>query len=310
MQESPLVSILINNYNYGRFLDDSMSSATGQTYPNVEIIVVDDGSTDNSRDILAKYEGRAKIIYKENGGQASAFNAGFAQSRGDIICFLDSDDMYTPLKVQEIVAFFQKNPEAGYCFDKVVHTDADMKPLKEENRSGTAHNTDYRAAMRGGSLQGKLVMQIPATSGLSFRRKVLEGIFPIAESESCSMCENYMKYIAVGTETGGFLETSLTLQRLHGSNLFTVKDKDPSLSARISILTGYWLYKNFPELARFADTQIALGVYLMFRAKNKIDQRYKDYVCEYMSSRGVVASVMIGLRAAYYGLRHCLKGSK
>jgi len=299
---SPSVSILINNYNYGRFLDDAVSSALGQTYQNVEVVVVDDGSTDNSREVLKKYEGRAKIILKENGGQASAFNAGFANSTGDIICFLDSDDMYDSKKAETIVQAFLTHPDAAYCFDKVLHTDETMTPIKEEHRTGRLYTTDYRSQMEGGSLKNHLVMPIPATSGLSFRREFLAKIFPIAESESCSMCENYMKYIAVGTEKGVFLDTALTLQRLHGSNLFTVKKKDPSMGARISILTGYWLYKNFPVLARFADTQIALGLSLMKKAGG-LDQKYKDYITDYIRLRGALANISIRLRALYYTLK-------
>jgi len=103
----PLVSIIINNYNYGHFLREAIESALNQTYPNIEVIVVDDGSTDNSREIIAEYEDRIIPVLKENGGQASAFNAGFAVSRGEIICFLDSDDVWLPNKVDRVVEVFQ-----------------------------------------------------------------------------------------------------------------------------------------------------------------------------------------------------------
>ena len=99
----PLVSILINNYNYGRFLTEAIDSAIAQTYSHIEIIVVDDGSTDNSHDIIASYGTKIVPIIKQNGGQASAFNTGFAASHGDIICFLDADDLFLPHKVTEIV---------------------------------------------------------------------------------------------------------------------------------------------------------------------------------------------------------------
>ncbi len=81
----PLASILINNYNYGRFLHEAIDSALSQTYPHTEVIVVDDGSTDNSREIIASYEDQIIPVLKENGGQASALNAGFAASRGEIV---------------------------------------------------------------------------------------------------------------------------------------------------------------------------------------------------------------------------------
>src|SRR5690242_8378341 len=88
-----LVSIIVNNYNYGRFVGEAIESALGQTYRNTEVIVVDDGSTDNSREVIAGYGSRIIPVLKENGGQGSAFNAGFAASRGEYVLFLDSDDL-------------------------------------------------------------------------------------------------------------------------------------------------------------------------------------------------------------------------
>ena len=103
MTSRPLVTILINNYNYGRFLKDAIDSALNQTYRNLEVIVVDDGSTDDSREIIAAYGNKITSVLKENGGQASALNAGFAASRGEIICLLDSDDSFDPCKVERVV---------------------------------------------------------------------------------------------------------------------------------------------------------------------------------------------------------------
>src|SRR4051795_10336845 len=93
-------SIVINNYNYGRFLRESIQSALAQTHPNCEVIVVDDGSTDDSREIITSYGQRVKPIFKENAGQGSTFNAGFPVSSGDFVCFLDSDDTLYPDAMQ------------------------------------------------------------------------------------------------------------------------------------------------------------------------------------------------------------------
>ena len=85
MESKPIVSIIINNYNYDRFLAEAIDSALNQTYPHVEIIVVDDGSTDNSRNIIADYGNRIVPVLKSNGGQACSFNEGFKASQGEII---------------------------------------------------------------------------------------------------------------------------------------------------------------------------------------------------------------------------------
>src|SRR4029078_7561808 len=84
----PLVSIIINNYNYAPYLAAAIDSALAQDYGKSELIVVDDGSTDCSQGIIASYGSQLTAIYKQNGGQASALNVGFAASCGEIIIFL------------------------------------------------------------------------------------------------------------------------------------------------------------------------------------------------------------------------------
>ncbi len=99
----PLVSIIINNYNYGRYLRAAIDSALAQTYSHIEVIVVDDGSTDESREVIKSYAKRILPVIKANGGQGSALNAGFAASRGGIVMFLDADDALLPEAVDQVV---------------------------------------------------------------------------------------------------------------------------------------------------------------------------------------------------------------
>src|SRR6266511_130101 len=106
MNDSRQARIVISNYHYGRFLREAIDSALGQTYANTEVIVVDDGSTDESREIIASYGQRITSVLKKNGGQASAFNAGFAVSRGDVILFLDADDMLLPTALERARPLF------------------------------------------------------------------------------------------------------------------------------------------------------------------------------------------------------------
>src|SRR5579872_6996796 len=108
-QDEPCVTVLINNYNYGRFLREAIDSALKQTYKNIEVVVVDDGSTDESREIIRGYGDRVVPVFKANGGQASAFNEGISASRGEIICFLDSDDIFHPTKVEKVVPYCKQN---------------------------------------------------------------------------------------------------------------------------------------------------------------------------------------------------------
>jgi glycosyltransferase involved in cell wall biosynthesis len=98
-----LVSIVINNYNYDRFLAEAIDSALGQTYAAVEVVVVDDGSTDRSREVIASYGDRIIPVLQQNAGQASAFNTGIEHSKGELVFFLDADDIFLPTKIAEMI---------------------------------------------------------------------------------------------------------------------------------------------------------------------------------------------------------------
>src|SRR4051812_11797773 len=101
--QRPLASIIINNYNYALYLAAAIESALEQAYPNCEVVVVDDGSTDDSRQIIESYGSQITAIYKANGGQASALNAGFFASEGQIVLFLDADDVLLPAAMQLVI---------------------------------------------------------------------------------------------------------------------------------------------------------------------------------------------------------------
>ena len=93
---APVVSVCVVNHDYARFLPAAIDSALGQGWGDVEVVVVDDGSTDGSRQVIAGYGDRVIAVHKENGGQGSAFNAGFAACSGDLVAFLDADDVLEP----------------------------------------------------------------------------------------------------------------------------------------------------------------------------------------------------------------------
>jgi len=107
------VSVITPTYNRPRWLPETIESVLNQTYPNVEIIVVNDGSTDDTEQILEPYMDRIVYIYKENGGQGSAVNAGIVASTGEYIARVDDDDLFLPEKVELQVRMFQQKPQLG-----------------------------------------------------------------------------------------------------------------------------------------------------------------------------------------------------
>ena len=119
------VSVVIPSYNYGNLVESSIRSVLDQTRPPYEIIVVDDGSTDNTRQVLDKYSDRIRYIYQENAGPSAARNSGIKASRGEYIAFLDSDDVWLPYKLEKQMEVFEEDAETGMVFTYVEHADID-----------------------------------------------------------------------------------------------------------------------------------------------------------------------------------------
>jgi glycosyltransferase involved in cell wall biosynthesis len=143
---NPKVSIITPSFNQGQFLEASIQSVLAQTYSNIEHIVVDGASTDDSVEIIKKYQRHfAWWVSEKDQGHADALNKGFAHATGDILAWLNSDDIYLPQTVAEAVAVLQEHPEVG-----MVYGDADLI----DNSGSTigqfaARQTDYRRMLRG-----------------------------------------------------------------------------------------------------------------------------------------------------------------
>jgi glycosyltransferase involved in cell wall biosynthesis len=173
-----LVSVVVANHNYARYLAECIESVLGQTYANLELIVVDDGSTDSSVEVARRYErrdGRVRLITQRNRGQAAAMNAGFAASSGRIVCFLDSDDYWMSEKVARVVEAFAAG---DYALVQHHHRVVD-------ERSRPTGATFPRAGLTGDILERYLTANhtsyFSTTSGLACRREHLERLFPLDE---------------------------------------------------------------------------------------------------------------------------------
>jgi glycosyltransferase involved in cell wall biosynthesis len=121
---SPLVSVVIPTYNYGRYICETVESALGQTYSPIEIIVVDDGSTDDTGERLTAYGNRVRYIYQQNSGPAVARNRGVQDAHGDWIAFLDADDLWLPYRLELQVELLRRLCEpALLCSHTIAFTD-------------------------------------------------------------------------------------------------------------------------------------------------------------------------------------------
>lgn len=293
---NPLVSIVINNYNYGYFVRDAITSALNQTYERIEVIVVDDGSNDDSRTVIEGFGNDIVTLFKKNEGQASTFNSGFARSSGDIICFLDADDLFLPDKVAQVVEAYEKEP-AGWCFHRLNWVDALAAPI---DGSPDIPYATGRYDFRSQYLHGSSRFWAPATSGLTFSRKLIEKLLPMPEYIRITS-DNYLKFSALAFSPGFYIAEILGLQRIHGANAYTLK-KDPVLRAEVQLSIARGLRDNFPELIRVANKMFA-GAIAAKRDVGADSRELSAEVRQYLANRPVAEKLEVLVRTAYRILR-------
>ena len=215
LPEFPLVSIIISNYNYKNYLEGAIGSALNQTYSDVEVIVVDDGSTDGSRQLIASYGDRIVVVLKENGGQASACNAGYRVSQGEVVIFLDADDMLLPDAVERVIAGFGSRPGVAKVQYRLRIIDANGRPTGELTPPA-------RLRMHSGDLRQHLIdvngYVWPSTSGNAFAAAVLRQIMPIPEALCRGMPDIHLCNLSPVFGEVVTLEEPAGLYRVHGRN--------------------------------------------------------------------------------------------
>lgn len=222
MELNPFISIIINNYNYDRFISQAIDSALNQTYPHIEVIVVDDGSTDKSREIIAEYGDRIIPILQENGKQASAFNRGFARSKGEIIIFLDSDDYLMSNAVEQIVQLWQPTLAKVHYRLKVV--DAEQQDLGYSMPQGSgllSTGEVWRDLITWGGYTST------PTSGNALNRKALEEVLPIPDEFKLT-ADDYLSYLIPFYGEVAAIEEPLGAYRIHGNNQWAMGTVSPA----------------------------------------------------------------------------------
>ncbi|HVE12580.1 MAG TPA: glycosyltransferase [Elusimicrobiota bacterium] len=216
---APRISAVIDNRNYGRFLGQAIESVLAQDYPGgVECVVADDGSTDESRAVIASFGARVKAVLGEPRGQASAFNAGFAAATGDIICLLDSDDFWTKDKARKAAAAFE-DPAVGAVEHRLQDTDAAGAPIPRVF-------PEWPARYRLEDFLDRRT-QFGATSGIAFRRGVLDKILPLPADIFYYLDDLLLTKAMFHADVANIPEV-LGFHRIHGANHCALGLRDPA----------------------------------------------------------------------------------
>lgn len=173
-QRPALVSVVIPTHNQCRFLSAAIESAFAQTYPKVEVVVVDSGSTDSTGDVLASYDGRITYRREANVGPSKARNLGAALAQGEILVFLDGDDLLAPSCIEHRVALLASQPDAELVVGALRIVDAEVNPLRTE---GLPYESGQRL-----SYEEMLGTMYGPTCGLTVRKSAYEALQGYDES--------------------------------------------------------------------------------------------------------------------------------
>ena len=261
LPEQPLVSILISNYNYGAYLGDAIESALRQTYDKLEVVICDDGSTDDSPRILERYHSldrRIRVVYQANGGQSRALNAAFHKSTGDIICLLDADDVFMPDKVRRVVEAFGASPDTGLAVNRMLIVDKNRKCLRE-----IPLLSHLAMGWQGPSLNicgPRVLPGLPPSSGLSLRRVIAESIFPLP-SGLRAYADTLIQVLAPRITPIVAIQAPSSEYRVHGANVAAVsaftEDRLRNLMVWEREIWRAWRRHMFSPSATSLDTSVS-----------------------------------------------------
>ena len=212
--KAPFFTVLIDTYNYAEYIEDAVASALEQDFPpeEREILVVDDGSTDDTEERLHKFGQAIRYFRKPNGGQASAFNFGFAQAQGEVVALLDADDIWLPEKLGRVYEAFERHSGAGMVYHR-VHLWDGARDISEDT---------YFIPVSGRvpeSRQALLQYPMVGTSCLAFRREALRRLLPVPESLRFQ-ADAYLTALVIFVAEVAAMPEFLGKYRLHGTNLF------------------------------------------------------------------------------------------
>jgi hypothetical protein len=212
------VDVVIDNYNYAQFLPAAIESALAQTHERVRVIVVDDGSSDDSAEVAQRYADRVTVVLKENGGHASAFNAGFERCEGDVVILLDADDLLLPEAAAEAVAAFAAD-------ERVSKTQSRMEVVDAEGGETGLVKPPPHIPMPNGDVCAEELSQpfdlpwVP-TSANAFSREAMAKVMPIPEDEYRMCAERYLVHLMPLLGTIASLDHVGACYRVHGDNAY------------------------------------------------------------------------------------------
>ena len=236
----PFASVLIDTYNHERFIEEAIVSVIEQDFPasDREILVVDDGSTDRTTEIVRKFEPSVRLLEKPNGGQGSAFNAGIPECRGEFVSFLDGDDWWAPGKLCAVCDVLASDEEAGLVGHGIIIRHLDGRLQTHTLNAGHRFSANNAADARLFRLRKSFL----GTSRMTIRTALLRRIGAVPPAITIQ-ADEYLFTLAAALSWAVILPEALTFYRLHEENSFQLASND---SARVR--------KKYEALEALADS--------------------------------------------------------
>jgi len=228
--ESALVSIIMPVFNGERYLAQAIESVINQTYPHWELVVVDDGSTDNTAPIVKTYsDSRIRYTHQENRGQTAALNRGLELARGDYITTLDADDWLPATSLSERVNLLQQHPEFGVVYGDGFYCSEAGEPVLQFSK--------HMPTGVSGDVYGVIIVSPFYGTGATVlvRRQILND-HQIRYDESIVWCQDWDFYIRLAEKTAfGFVESATIYYRLHEAGMTLTMPKGRRLESLIRL---------------------------------------------------------------------------
>jgi hypothetical protein len=284
------VSIIIPSYNHAQYVGEAIRSVLGQTYDSLEIIVVDDGSTDNTRAVVGEFGNAVRYIWQENQGLSAARNTGICAARGEFIGVLDADDLYEPEFVATLTAVLQTDPDAAAVYCAYQYVDEDNVPLPQQ-ASRTVPPEQLHEALLGGNFLVPLCLLVRKSA------YVQAGLF----DKTFQGCADWDMWLRLSREyrIAGIDRPLVRYRRLSNS-----MSSDPAymLADRLRVLQKHLPLEDDQVLAKDTPRQEAYGHAYLIAAVEYLQKQDTDRAYDCLRDMVRVGPLMLTRLETFYEL--------
>ena len=259
---SELVSVIIPTYNCSKYVTEAINSVLEQTYNNYEIIVIDDGSTDDTEGILSLYMDKIRYVKKGNGGPASARNLGIKESKGEYVAFLDADDLWDSSKLEKQIALFDENLDLGLVHTALSQFIASLENMAPSFTNSVENNNDFKDLFWHNFI---------GTSTVLVRKECFEKLGTFNEGSEYFSVEDYDMWLRIAQEYKiGYVADVLTFYRQHPDGIS--KNIDRSYNNERAVIEA--------AINRLPDLEKETGVDL----RKRFSKLYQDYGFDFLEN--------------------------